>query len=108
MDCVVNEPDPFCQPFFDKFADLWSPSVVRIRRDPRSSVSTVVRLCLCESALSADHAKSSRDRSALSGHRFRRKRVQCTGDRTAGTTEITKPPSSRKGGTSAPRGHEEP
>ena len=24
MDCIVNEPDPFCQPFFDKFADLWS------------------------------------------------------------------------------------
>jgi len=24
MDCIVNQPDPFCQPFFDKFADLWS------------------------------------------------------------------------------------
>lgn len=24
MDCIVNEPDPFCAPFFDKFADLWS------------------------------------------------------------------------------------
>ncbi len=24
MDCIVNEPDPICQPFFDKFVDLWS------------------------------------------------------------------------------------
>ena len=24
MDCIVNEPDPVCAPFFDKFADLWS------------------------------------------------------------------------------------
>jgi len=24
MDCIVNEPDPVCGPFFDKFADLWS------------------------------------------------------------------------------------
>jgi SRSO17 transposase len=24
MDCIVNEPDPLCAPFFDKFADLWS------------------------------------------------------------------------------------
>jgi hypothetical protein len=24
MDCIVNDPDPFCAPFFDKFADLWS------------------------------------------------------------------------------------
>jgi len=24
MDCIVNESDPVCQPFFDKFADLWS------------------------------------------------------------------------------------
>lgn len=24
MDCIVNEPDPFCAPFFEKFADLWS------------------------------------------------------------------------------------
>jgi SRSO17 transposase len=24
MDCIVNQPDPFCEPFFDKFADLWS------------------------------------------------------------------------------------
>lgn len=24
MDCIVNEPGPFCAPFFDKFADLWS------------------------------------------------------------------------------------
>jgi hypothetical protein len=24
MDCIVNEPEPFCRPFFDKFADLWS------------------------------------------------------------------------------------
>ncbi|MCD6415357.1 MAG: transposase [Planctomycetes bacterium] len=24
MDCIVNEPDPVCGPFLDKFADLWS------------------------------------------------------------------------------------
>lgn len=24
MDCIINEPDPVCAPFFDKFADLWS------------------------------------------------------------------------------------
>lgn len=24
MDCIINEPDPFCAPFFEKFADLWS------------------------------------------------------------------------------------
>lgn len=24
MDYIVNEPDPFCAPFFDKFANLWS------------------------------------------------------------------------------------
>jgi SRSO17 transposase len=24
MDCIVNEPDPVCSPFFDKFTDLWS------------------------------------------------------------------------------------
>lgn len=24
MDYIVNEPDPVCAPFFDKFADLWS------------------------------------------------------------------------------------
>lgn len=24
MDCIVNEADPVCQPFFDKFLDLWS------------------------------------------------------------------------------------
>jgi len=24
MDCIVNELDPACGPFFDRFADLWS------------------------------------------------------------------------------------
>lgn len=24
MDCIVNEPDPVCHPFFDKFSGLWS------------------------------------------------------------------------------------
>ena len=24
MDCIVNEPDPVCGPFFDKFSELWA------------------------------------------------------------------------------------
>ena len=24
MDCVINQPDPFCEPFFDKFSEFWA------------------------------------------------------------------------------------
>lgn len=26
MDCVMNEPDPVCEPFFDKFSEFWARS----------------------------------------------------------------------------------